>query len=252
MELVSMIKVNRKAIMKLIGDMHTHTLASGHAYGTIRENAKAAQETGLEVLGIAEHAPGVPGTCDPFYYCNYKVLPHVLYGVQMFYGSEINILNDGTLSLKQKWIDCLDYAIAGIHCSCYHDEGREKNTENAIQCMKNEKVRIMSHPDDDRTSLNYENLVKAAKKYHVALEVNNSSLVKEEERLNCRGNYIKMLELCEKEQVPVVISSDAHDPSWVGRFSLAEELIEQEHFNENLILNTDKERLIQFLTEKKS
>ena len=30
--------------MKLISDLHTHTLASGHAYGTIRENAQAAAE----------------------------------------------------------------------------------------------------------------------------------------------------------------------------------------------------------------
>ena len=28
----------------LIGDMHTHTLVSGHAYGTIREMAQAAAE----------------------------------------------------------------------------------------------------------------------------------------------------------------------------------------------------------------
>ena len=28
-------------------DTHTHTLASGHAYSTIRENARAAAEKGL-------------------------------------------------------------------------------------------------------------------------------------------------------------------------------------------------------------
>ena len=55
---------------KFILDMHTHTLASGHAYGTIREMAQAAAENGLKLLGISEHAPGMPGTVDPFYYCN--------------------------------------------------------------------------------------------------------------------------------------------------------------------------------------
>lgn len=52
------------------------------------------------------------------------------------------------------------------------------------ECMKNEKVHFVSHPDDDHTSLDYEMLVKAAKQYQVALEVNNSSLVKKEQRLN--------------------------------------------------------------------
>lgn len=235
---------------KMIGDLHTHTIVSGHAYGTIRENAQAAAEMGMQVLGITEHAPGIPGTCDPFYYGGFAVLPDTLYGVDMLYGCEINVLNDGTLSLEQKYINYLDYAIVGIHCLCYTDEGREGNTSNLIECMKNDKVRIVSHPDDDHTPLNYERLVSAAKQYHVALEVNNSSLLKEEKRLNCRENYRVMLKECERQGVPIVIDSDAHDPSRVGRFQLAEEMVESLHFDENLILNTDKDKLIHFLTDK--
>lgn len=45
-----------------------HTIASGHAYGTIREMAAAAKERGLQLIGITEHAPGIPGTTDIFYY----------------------------------------------------------------------------------------------------------------------------------------------------------------------------------------
>ena len=51
-----------------VADIHTHTIASGHAYGTIREMAYAASEQGLHLLGISEHAPGIPGTVNPFYY----------------------------------------------------------------------------------------------------------------------------------------------------------------------------------------
>ena len=43
-------------------DLHTHTIASGHAYNTLREMAKAAADRGLEILGITEHAPMMPGT----------------------------------------------------------------------------------------------------------------------------------------------------------------------------------------------
>ncbi len=32
--------------MKIVVDSHTHTLASGHAYSTIIENAKAAKQKG--------------------------------------------------------------------------------------------------------------------------------------------------------------------------------------------------------------
>ena len=40
-------------MLKLIADLHTHTLTSGHAYGTIRENAQAAAEAGLKIYFMA-------------------------------------------------------------------------------------------------------------------------------------------------------------------------------------------------------
>ena len=231
---------------KLVADIHMHTLVSGHAYGTFREMAEAAKEKKLQLIGISEHAPGIPGTVDPFCYLNLNVIPGTINGVEVIHGCEINVLNDGTLSLEQKYIDHLDYAIAGIHRNCYEDAGRQKNTENVISCMKNEKVHVISHPDDDHTPLDYELLVQAAKQYEVALEVNNSSLTKPEQRLNCYDNYREMLALCRQYEVPVVVSSDAHDPSWVGRFDLACELLTEAGMPDELILNESVEALKAF------
>ena len=231
----------------LMLDIHTHTLASGHAYGTIREMAFAAKEKEIKLLGISEHGPGIPGTCDPFYFLNLSVIPKKIYGVEIFHGCEINVLNEGKLSLEQKYIDCLDYAIVGIHRQCYENVGVAKNTENLISCMKNEKVFFVSHPDDDNTPLDYEKLVMAAKQYHVALEVNNSSLLKKNRRLNCVENYKKMLTLCSQYMVPIIINSDAHDPSYVGEFSKAYKLLKELNFDEELILNTSIEKFKAFI-----
>ena len=44
-------------MMRDVLDTHTHTLASGHAYSTIRENVRAAAERGLDLIAITEHAP---------------------------------------------------------------------------------------------------------------------------------------------------------------------------------------------------
>lgn len=231
----------------LLLDIHTHTLVSGHAYGTIREMAFAAKEKGIELLGISEHAPGIPGTCDPFYYLNLGVVPRKIYGVEIIHGCEINVLNDGRLSLEQKYIDRLDYAIVGIHRQCYENEGVVKNTENVISCMKNEKVFFVSHPDDDNTPLDYQKLVIAAKEYNVALEVNNSSLLKKNQRLNCVDNYKKMLNLCNQYGVHIIINSDAHDPSCVGDFSEADKLLNEVGFDNELILNTSIDKFKKFI-----
>lgn len=231
----------------LLLDIHTHTLVSGHAYGTIREMAFAAKEKGIELLGISEHAPGIPGTCDPFYYLNLGVVPRKIYGVEIIHGCEINVLNDGRLSLEQKYIDRLDYAIVGIHRQCYENAGVVKNTENLISCIKHEKVFFVSHPDDDNTPLDYQKLVIAAKEYNVALEVNNSSLLKKNQRLNCVDNYKKMLNLCNQYGVHIIINSDAHDPSCVGDFSEADKLLNEVGFDNELILNTSIDKFKKFI-----
>lgn len=232
---------------KLVADIHMHTLASGHAYGTIREMAASAKEKGLQLIGISEHGPGIPGTVDSFYYSNLEVIPRIINGVEVIHGCEINVLNNGNLSLEEEYINLLDYAIVGIHKLCYSNEGKEKNTDNLISCMKNNKVRFVSHPDDDRTPLNYERLVQAAKEYKVALEVNNSSLIKKDQRLNCYENYKTIVRLCHQYRVPIVVSSDAHDPSWVGEFDLAYELLGKLKVDDDLILNNDIGKIKRFI-----
>lgn len=233
--------------MKVLADMHMHTLMSGHAYGTIREMAQAAYENDLKVIGITEHAPGIPGTCDPFYFRNFEVIPRIINQVEVYHGCEINVLNDGSLSLDKELIEKLDYAICGIHVQCYENVGKDRNTDNLISCMKNKKVKIVSHPDDDHTPLDYQRLVQAAKKYAVALEVNNSSIRKKNRRWNCLENYKTMLSLCEKYSVPIILNSDAHDPSAVGDLSLAENLVKKYNFPKSLVLNYDINQLKNFL-----
>lgn len=43
--------------MDIVVDSHTHTIASGHAYSTILENALAAKNKGLKLLCTTDHAP---------------------------------------------------------------------------------------------------------------------------------------------------------------------------------------------------
>ncbi len=228
-------------------DVHTHTIVSGHAYGTIREMAQAAGERGLALLGFAEHGPGIPGACDPIYFAALEHAPRTLYGVELVYGCEINVLEGGKLSLPQRYMDMIDYGVVGIHRNCYTDQGREANTENLISCMRHPKVFLVSHPDDDHTPLDYEKLVAAAKECHVALEVNNSSLWKTDRRLGCVKNYETMLSLCREQGVPILADSDAHDPLEVGELSLAKALLERVDFPEELILNLKAERFKKFI-----
>ena len=231
----------------LVADLHMHTLMSGHAFGTIREMAMGAAERNLQLIGITEHGPGLPGACDPIYYLNFRAAPRKLYNVEILYGCEVNICTGGTLSLGRRYLDALDYAIAGIHGFCYENEGAAKNTDSIIKCMADPKVRFISHPDDSRYPIDYPALVQGAKEYGVALEVNNSSLSPISFRPGCLENYRRMLPLCMEYGVPVIVDSDAHDPDAVGDFSLAINLLDEVGFDQDLILNTDVQKVKQFL-----
>lgn len=228
-------------------DIHTHSLASGHAYGTIREMAAAAADAGLQMLGLAEHGPAIPGAVHPFYFSNLSVVPRTLYGVEIVHGCEADVLSSGKMDMEDKYLRFLDYAIVGIHSQCYENEGAAGNTDNVIACMKHEKVFFVSHPDDDNMPLDYERLVQAAKEYHVALEVNNSSFRKLRQRGDVPGNYRKMLALCQKHRVPIVVNTDAHDPSAVGNFDMARAFLEEVGLDEELILNTGVEKFKAFI-----
>lgn len=219
-------------------DVHTHTLVSGHAYSTIREMAMAASGKGLKLLGITEHAQGIPGTCDDIYFRNLEVVPREMYGVELMLGSEINILDySGKLSMTDRIIDLLDIRIAGIHTHCYTPGTIEQNTNAVIGAIKNRRIDIISHPDDGACPLDYELVVQAAKKYNTLLEINNNSINPVNKRLNARENCIQMLNLCKKYNVKVIVSSDAHVDADVGKVDLALEVISEVGFPEGLVVN---------------
>lgn len=231
---------------KLILDIHTHSLASGHAYGTPRENAIAARDKGLVGLGMSEHAPGTPGTCDPIYFTNLRAIPRNLYGVHIYFGVENNVLSDGTMTLPEHILSGLDYGIVGIHGTCYENQGIEKNTDNLIRCMQHPKIFFISHPDDGTWPLDYERLVPAAKECGVALEMNNST-VRGGWKKNCIENIRTYLTLCMKHRTFIYVGSDAHDPSQIGRFDEAVKLLDDFGFDESLILNTSEEKFREFI-----
>ena len=231
-------------MIKDILDTHTHTLASGHAYSTIRENAQAADKKGLELLAITDHAPKLWGSCQTIYFQNLKVVDRHAYDVELLMGVELNILDEqGNIDLPLRTLKQMDLTIASLHVPCFIPGSREFNTEACVNAMKNPFVNILGHPDDPRYPVDYRALVQAAKEYEVLLELNNSSLRPGGSRKNARGFDVEMLKLCMEYQTPIVIGSDAHVDTDIGRHDEALELLEEIGFPEELAVNRSVEEL---------
>ncbi|MDO4755323.1 MAG: phosphatase [Parabacteroides sp.] len=224
--------------MKTLLDVHTHTVASGHAYSTMQEMAQAAAEKGLQLLGITEHSPGIPGTCDPIYFRNLHIVPRKMYGVELLLGAELNIIDyRGTIDLEEFYFPMLDIRIAGIHSLCYTPGTIEENTNAVIGAIRNPAIDIISHPGDGTALLDFEPIVLASKEYHTLLEINNSSLNPGRNKVHARDNNMTILRLCKQYEVPVILGSDAHISFDVGRHDHIYELLHETEFPEALILN---------------
>lgn len=224
--------------MNILLDVHTHTIASGHAFSTLQEMAKAAAEKQLKILGITEHAPGIPGTCELIYFRNLHVVPRQMYGVELLLGAELNILDyKGTIDMEEPYLSMLDIKIAGIHSLCYTPGRTEENTDAVVGAIRNPHVNIISHPGDGTAQLLFEPIVQAAKEHRTLLEINNSSLNPIRKKVSARANNLEILRLCKRYETPVILGSDAHISFDIARYDHLYELLQETEFPEALIVN---------------
>lgn len=224
--------------MKTLLDVHTHTIASGHAFSTLQEMVQAAAGKGLRLLGITEHAPSIPGTCAPIYFRNLHVVPRKMYGVELLLGAELNIIDyNGAIDMGEEFYPMLDIKIAGIHSLCYTPGTIRQNTDAMIGAISNPNVNIISHPGDGTALLDFEPVVLAAKEHHTLLEINNSSLNPVRKKKTARENNLTILRLCKKYDIPVILGSDAHISFDIARYDHIYELLQETNFPEALILN---------------
>lgn len=225
-------------------DLHTHTIASGHAYSSLREMARGAAEKGIEILGIAEHAPKMPGTCGLFYFQNLKIVPRELEGVRLLLGAEVNIMDyNGKVDLGLSVLKHLDHVVASLHTPCINPGTKEENTSAYLNAMKNPYINIIGHPDDSRYPIDYLALVQAAKEYGKLLEVNNHSLDPDCTRQNAWENYREMLSLCKKYQVPIIVDTDSHFDTQIADVPYALQLLNEMEFPVELVVNRSVDAL---------
>ena len=188
------------------------------------------------------------GSCQTIYFQNLRVVDRSAYEVELLMGVELNILDEqGTIDLDLRALKQMDIAIASLHIPCISPGSREFHTEACVNAMKNPYVNILGHPDDPRYPVDYRALVQAAKEYGVLLELNNSSLRPGGSRKNARGLDMEMLKLCMEYETPIVIGSDAHVDTDVGRHDEALQLLEELNFPERLVVNRSMEELKRYV-----
>jgi DNA polymerase (family 10) len=207
----------------LRGTFHNHTTASD-GRNTLKEMASAAQDLGLEYLGIADHSKSsfqahglneqqLLEQIDEIRALNKTFGP----GFQVFGGIECDILKDGSLDFPDELLSQLDYVVASVHASFTLPE--KEMTKRVIRAMENPNVTILAHPTGrlllsrEPYQIDISELLKAAAATKTVVELNANP-----RRLDLDWRFWK---LAKELGVRCAINPDAHSTAglqdlWFG------------------------------------
>jgi putative hydrolase len=241
--------------VRLLADLHTHTVASGHAYSTVTELAVAAAAKGIELIAVTDHGPSVPQGAHPWYFWNLKVIPSVLNGVRILKGCEANPSadSDNGIDLPDEVLDKLDFVAVGFHPLTGFDErDRARNTEYLLAAMANPYVDMISHPgNEDEFPVDIAAVVEAAVRFNVIVELNDHSFAPTSARSTSAGREREFARSACAAGAPIAIGSDAHYALHVGRFDAACAVAEEIGITEDRLVNRDAASVLTHLLGKR-
>jgi DNA polymerase (family X) len=164
------------------GVFHNHTTASdGH--NTLEEMTAAAQELGLEYLGIADHSKSsfqARGLDEARLADQVGAIGRLnaskKYQTHVFTGTECDILPDGRLDFPADVLASLDYVVVSVHSS--FRQGRDDMTRRVIRAIEQPSVTMLGHLtgrlllEREGYEIDAEKVIDAAIANHVIIELN--------------------------------------------------------------------------------
>jgi DNA polymerase (family 10) len=168
-------------IDNLRGTFHNHTTESD-GRNSLEEMAAAAQELGLQYLGIADHskssfqANGLDASRLLAQVAAIRTFNATQQGFRVFAGSEVDILKDGSLDFPDEILAQLDYCVASVHNAFTLDE--DEMTRRIIRAMENEHVTMLGHLTGrlllkrEAYAVNHSKIIDCAAETRTVIELN--------------------------------------------------------------------------------
>lgn len=235
--------------MKIVADTHTHTLASTHAYGSAKEMIEEAAKLGLYAIALTDHGPDMPGSPRTWYFNNLCAIPETYLGVRVLKGAEANIVDfDGNFDIDDYTLRGLEWIVASLHNPTLDTSEIKPTVETCTQLYlnvaKNPYVNVIGHSGTPEYAYDYEKVIPVFAENGKLVEINNSSF---KQRKGSMTYCMKIAEICKKTGTPIIVNTDAHFMTQVGRADEALEMLREIDFPEELIVNSSVERFEQYL-----
>lgn len=231
-------------------DLHTHTIASDHAFSTVEENVRHAAKIGMEAIAITDHTMLLGDAPHRWHFECLDLIPQYVDGVRVLRGCEANILNiNGDIDMDEYKARKLEIVIASIHSPAYSDNDREGlHTTAYMNALENPIVDILGHSGNAKCPYDIDKVVRRAKELHKLIEINAHTFDFRKPNIeNCRRIALS----CKKIGAGICVSSDAHFSRSVGDFDNAIRMLSDIDFPEELIMNRDYETLKKYFSVRK-
>ncbi|MEI2264083.1 phosphatase [Erwinia sp. CGal63] len=230
-------------------DLHMHTVASTHAYSTLRDYTQQAQTCGVKLLAITDHGPDMADAPHHWHFINMRIWPRMVDGVGILRGIEANIKNlAGEIDCTGPMLEVMDIVVAGFHEPVFAPRDKATNTQAMIAAMASGNVHIISHPGNPKYPVDIPAIAAAAAKYEVALELNNSSFThsRKGSEPNCRAIAAAVRDAGGW----IACGSDSHTAFTLGNFEHCLRILKEVDFPEERVLNVTPRRLLDFLQRR--
>lgn len=235
-------------MLEIQADLHTHTVASTHAYSTVTENCAYASEIGLKAIAMTDHGCASPDSPHIWHFDNLNVLPRQIKGVYLIRGVEANIVDDENgIDIPESTLERLDWVIASLHSQTFAPGNKMKNTEIYLKLCENKYVDMFGHPTTSKFPFDMEKCVKKFKEYGKFVELNESSI-------NHGKSHVRicteLLALCKKYELPVVVNTDSHYHELIGHTETVSGMLDDIGFPRKLVFNSDWDRVREHIINK--
>lgn len=239
---------DKKALPRLVdwgdlkGTFHNHTAASD-GESTLEQMANAADQMGLEYLGISDHsksqvqanglhADRLLKQVEEIKALNKKNKKDG--GIHVFAGNEVDILSDGSLDYPDEVLAELDYVVASVHSSFQLKEA--EMTKRIIRAMENPYVTMLGHVSGrlllrrEAYALNIPKIIDAAAATGTWIEINASPW-----RLDMDWRFWHQ---ARDKGVKCVINPDAHSVRQLGYLIIGAQIARKGWLRKEDVLNT--------------
>jgi DNA polymerase (family 10) len=216
---------------------------------------KAAQAAGLSYMAVTDHTKalgfihGLDEKRLAKQGAEIDALNKKIRGFTILKGTECDILKDGTLDLSDAALAKLDWVGVSIHS--HYNLSRTEQTKRILKALSNPHVDCFFHPTcrligkREPIDYNFDEVLAAAKKFHVALEIDAYP-----ERSDLNDRHVRA---AVKAGVPLIIDSDAHAPDHFRFIRLGEAIARRGWATKADVLNTKTaKRLMAYLAKKKA